>query len=76
MSNATQLDDYVRSQPRGAAMSETVFRWSGTALIGTVWISATLFGLYILAFYAGSLAEGHVSEHGWKQTLELSSHFA
>src|SRR3984957_19894464 len=62
MSNATQLDVQVPSQSRGAAMSETVFRWSGTALVGTVWTSATLFGLYILAFYAGALAEGQVSQ--------------
>src|ERR1700679_361864 len=67
MSNATQLDVYAPSQSRGAAMSETVFRWSGTALVGTVWISATLFGLYILAFYAGALAEGQMSK--WNQNL-------
>jgi hypothetical protein len=67
MSNATPLDDYTPSQPRGAAISETAFRWSGTALVGTVWMSATLFGLYILAFYAGSLADGHVSK--WNQNL-------
>ena len=48
-------------------MSETLFRWCGTALIGTVWISATLFGFYILAFYAGALAEGQMSK--WNQNL-------
>jgi hypothetical protein len=67
MSGATPLDDSAPSQPRGAATSETVFRWSATALVGTVWISATLFGLYILAFYAGSLAEGRMSK--WNQNL-------
>jgi hypothetical protein len=67
MSNATPFADYTPSQPRGAAISETAFRWSGTALVGTVWMSATLFRLYILAFYAGSLADGHVSK--WNQNL-------
>jgi len=36
-------------------MTETAFRWSGAALVCTVWISATLFGLYIVAFYVGAL---------------------
>ena len=67
MSNATPLDDLAPLEPRGAAMSDTVFRWSAMALIGTVWISATLFGLYILAFYAGALAEGRMSK--WNQNL-------
>jgi hypothetical protein len=48
-------------------MTETAFRWSGTALVCTVWISATLFGLYIVAFYVGALAEGQVAQ--WNQNL-------
>jgi Predicted membrane protein (DUF2306) len=67
MSNATPLADYVPSQLRGAAMTDTAFRWSGTALICTVWISATLFGLYIVAFYVGALADGQVAK--WNQNL-------
>ncbi|HTB86970.1 MAG TPA: DUF2306 domain-containing protein [Steroidobacteraceae bacterium] len=48
-------------------MTKTVFRWSGTALVCTVWISATLFGLYIVAFYVGALADGQVAK--WNQNL-------
>jgi Predicted membrane protein (DUF2306) len=48
-------------------MSETAFRWSGAALVGTVWISATLFGLYIVAFYVGALIDGQVAT--WNQNL-------
>jgi hypothetical protein len=48
-------------------MTETAFRWSGTALVCTVWISATLFGLYIVAFYVGALADGQVVK--WNQNL-------
>ncbi len=48
-------------------MTETVFRWSGAALVCTVWISATLFGLYIVAFYVGALADGQVAK--WNQNL-------
>lgn len=42
-------------------LSAVVLRWASTALVATVWGSATLFGLYILAFYAGALAEGRMA---------------
>jgi hypothetical protein len=67
MSNATPLADYAPSQLRGAAMTETAFRWSGAALVCTVWMSATLFGFYIVAFYVGALADGQVVK--WNQNL-------
>jgi hypothetical protein len=67
MSNATPLADYAPSQLRGAAMTETAFRWSGAALVCTVWMSATLFGFYIVAFYVGALADGQVAK--WNQNL-------
>lgn len=35
-----------------------VLRWAGMALVLTVWVSSCLFGLYILAFYAGAAASG------------------
>jgi hypothetical protein len=47
--------------------SAAILRWSGVALVATVWISATLFGLYILAFYAGALAEGEMA--AWNRVL-------
>lgn len=67
MSNATPLVDYAPSQRRSAAMTETAFRWSGVALVCTVWISATLFGFYIVAFYVGALGDGQVAK--WNQNL-------
>lgn len=67
MSNATPLDDYAQSRHRSDAITDTAFRWSGTALVCTVWISATLFGLYIVAFYLGALADGQVAT--WNQNL-------
>lgn len=68
-------------------MSETILGWSGRALVVAVWISALLFGLYIIAFYAGTLAEGRMER--WNDvvvglydpnkpaaTVGLSVHFA
>ncbi|HMQ60125.1 MAG TPA: DUF2306 domain-containing protein [Flavilitoribacter sp.] len=43
-------------------ISSLLLRWAGIALVATVWISATLFGLYILAFYAGALADGEMEK--------------
>lgn len=47
--------------------SAAALRWAGVALVATVWTSATLFGLYILAFYAGALAEGEMA--AWNRVL-------
>lgn len=55
----------VRLEARGA--SAAVLRWSATALVGTVWLSATLFGLYILAFYAGAVTDGKMAK--WNEVL-------
>jgi hypothetical protein len=38
-----------------------ILRWSAIVLVATVWISTTLFGLYILAFYAAALYEGDMA---------------
>jgi hypothetical protein len=56
----------VPLKPSGGA-SAAVLRWSGVALVATVWGSATLFGLYILAFYAGALVEGQMTR--WNGNL-------
>lgn len=42
-------------------------RWSGYLLVTTVWISAGLFGLYILAFYASALYTGNLER--WNNIL-------
>lgn len=46
---------------------DTLLRWSGIALVATVWLSALLFGLYILAFYVAALTEGDLSR--WNNGL-------
>lgn len=42
-------------------------QWSGIVLVATVWVSAALFGLYILAFYAAALYEGAMER--WNDIL-------
>lgn len=42
-------------------------RWTGFLLVATVWISAGLFGLYILAFYAAALFKGNLEN--WNNGL-------
>ena len=54
-------------RPGARNWSTTVLRWSSIALVAMVWLSATLFGLYILAFYAGALAEGDLAR--WNDVL-------
>lgn len=49
---------------RVAAIS---IRWAGFLLVATVWVSAGLFGLYILAFYASSLFTGNLER--WNNVL-------
>ena len=38
--------------------SARALHWAARALTATCWISAALFGLYILAFYAAALIDG------------------
>jgi len=42
---------HTKEQPK----DELLLHWSSIALVATVWASAILFGLYILAFYAAAL---------------------
>ncbi|PSR52010.1 hypothetical protein AHMF7605_28535 [Adhaeribacter arboris] len=48
-------------------LSIVTLRWSAFLLVTTVWISAALFGLYILAFYAAALYEGDTNR--WNEVL-------
>ncbi|MEO0338150.1 MAG: DUF2306 domain-containing protein [Bacteroidota bacterium] len=41
--------------------------WLGVALVATVWTSALLFGLYILAFYAAALFQDNTAQ--WNEVL-------
>lgn len=47
--------------------SRAALRWSGILLVTTVWLSAALFGLYILAFYAAALYENDMER--WNGVL-------
>jgi len=47
--------------------SALALRWAGIILVATVWVSAGLFGLYILAFYAAALYQGNMEQ--WNQIL-------
>ncbi|ARK09739.1 DUF2306 domain-containing protein [Fibrella sp. ES10-3-2-2] len=47
--------------------SATALRWCSVLLTATVWVSAALFGLYILAFYAAALYEGNMER--WNKIL-------
>lgn len=63
------IDDTLTSiKPHWSTKSGIVaLRWSGILLVATVWISAGLFGLYILAFYAAALYEGTMER--WNDLL-------
>ncbi len=46
---------------------DKMLRVTGTILVATVWTSALIFGLYILAFYAAALFDGDVAR--WNKGL-------
>ncbi len=50
-----------------AKLNTFVFRWVTLLFITTVWVSAGLFGLYILAFYAAPLYNGNLEN--WNRVL-------
>ncbi|TPG42635.1 DUF2306 domain-containing protein [Sphingomonas koreensis] len=51
----------IGSRARGSR-SDVVLRWTGRALVGVVWTSSAIFGLYILALYVGAAAVGTLSD--------------
>ncbi len=51
----------------GATVIDAALICTRTALAVTTWVSAGLFGLYILAFYAGALPNGEMAQ--WNQNL-------
>src|SRR5688572_20484825 len=48
-------------------MDVNIVRWLGILLVATVWTSAGLFGLYIIAFYALALVDGNMVK--WNEIL-------
>ncbi len=51
----------------GVPFADRLLSWSWKGLAGITWISAGLFGLYILAFYAGALYDGEMAK--WNEVL-------
>jgi hypothetical protein len=49
------------------ALSARLLGWSGAALAATAWLSAALFGAYIVLFYAGAMAVGAPAQ--WNANL-------
>jgi len=47
--------------------SASPLRWATRALVGTFWISAAIFGLYIISFYAGAVFDG--TPERWNESL-------
>ncbi|WP_210485814.1 DUF2306 domain-containing protein [Rufibacter aurantiacus] len=56
-----------RDSQRLERVSLLAMRWSARVLVTTVWVSAALFGLYILAFYAAALYERNMER--WNNVL-------
>jgi hypothetical protein len=77
----------ARHPQYGTAVSEQILICSRTGLVLTAWISAGLFGLYVLAFYAGAVVDGAMprwnenlpglyAPHNSMGTFGLGMHFA
>ena len=47
--------------------SATALRWATRALVSIFWVSAVIFGLYIIAFYIGALSDG--APERWNESL-------
>lgn len=45
----------------------TALRWTSRLLVAITWLSAAIFGAYILAFYGGALSDGQLPR--WNTTL-------
>ena len=64
---STPLDTSRSASLVQVGTSARALHWSARALTATCWISAGLFGLYILAFYAAALIDGNLEQ--WNESL-------
>jgi hypothetical protein len=64
---STTLDPLSSMPAEREGSGARALRWSARTLTATVWISAALFGLYILAFYAAALLDGNIAK--WNEGL-------
>src|SRR5262245_40239681 len=54
-------------QEPGREGSAAALRWSAIALVAVVWLSAGIFGIYIIAFYGGAIPAATLQD--WNATL-------
>ncbi|HLZ68061.1 MAG TPA: DUF2306 domain-containing protein [Aliidongia sp.] len=70
-----------------ALRARATVRWSGLGLVAASWISAAIFGAYILAFYVGAIPAHHLDQWNrnlpglydggnWLAFLAMSAHLA
>lgn len=64
---ATMLSPVTSVDGGRAPWSDWALRWASRALVLVVWVSAGLFGLYILAYYLGTLWRGE--QERWNEVL-------
>ncbi|GAB3985489.1 DUF2306 domain-containing protein [Spirosoma daeguense] len=67
INNLPDSPAYPTVPKRLSKISQKALQATSTLLVSTVWISAGLFGLYILAFYAAAVYEGNMVR--WNQVL-------
>jgi Predicted membrane protein (DUF2306) len=69
MTSFGEAGDRARYSARAEALDagSIVLLWTARALVATVWISAVIFGTYIIAFYFGAVSAG--SPDQWNQAL-------
>ena len=56
-----------REVPPGDAPPSAVLRWTGVSLVAVTWLSAAIFGAYILAFYGGAISDQRLER--WNDAL-------
>src|ERR1044072_2700140 len=64
---STSLDTSSAAAFAPRATSSRTLHCAARVLTATCWISAALFGLYILAFYAAALVDGNIAK--WNDSL-------
>src|SRR5262245_7142285 len=64
---STTLDPLSSAQLPHVGTSGRALQWATRVLTATAWISAALFGLYILSFYAAALLDGNMAK--WNDGL-------
>jgi hypothetical protein len=64
---ATAVQSAAAEEVREAPKAPRALRWSGAGLIGASWVSAAVFGLYIVFLYPAALRAGQLAQ--WNENL-------